>query len=1077
LRGLSLSGVNAGSPDNPGMQWATRFTTKRLAVLTALALVAADVARADSGDAGPTPGELEIGSAPASDDRTPWIPGATPGDLERGRLRLPAAAEVRLPAAAAGEWGEKTARRLAVFDFEETNDVGVKLGRGVPLPPGWYAVGRPPQSSDANFGRLALHADLTGRTGFPPYNPVRYSDLGAGRLSKRSQPDANDPAGYALHLGLQGGSSAAFVQVGRLPVVPGTRYRVTAAVRTAGLTHAGARVVAYFVDAQGNRLAESVRQTPRLRTGGAWREVSLVLNGEAPRAAYLGLQVELVQPVADGLDPLGEHQVVRTDVSGDAWFDDLVVEQLPQVRVVSDSAVGVVRSDDPPGWSVSVRDLRGERLVARLSLYDARARRVAFDERPLDWGAAAEWRWVPPLTAHGYYRAVLRVVDASSPASPGPAVAQDSHTVLWLPPAEPLAGGAGGDDRAEDDLSRFALLAEGATPAVLNHLPDLLSRLGLRTAVVSALARDTAGVAVHERVAAVQRYLDRAESAGLRTELSLHPLPDELHAGNGPGATAAAVLGGPVDRWFGYVQPVVAQDGVRVAAWHPAGAATGHAVEPTPATAAVLAELTQRLRHWTPVLRLVLPGSLTGPRPAPGDGPAAERMAVWPAGLTPAAVAELVSADPAGVDVASERGARRRWMLRLPPAELLGQTERVAEATLRVVAAWEQGATAVALDHPWTTGPDGDASRLTPDPVAAAVAQTARRLAGYRGAGRLPLSGGLRAVIFRPVNPENAAGLKRRGATPLSGSPSAGETGVLVAWNEQAAPERSFLEVAWGPGVRALDVWGNDAAVSDATDAKPGEAQALFPDPPAAADPADPAEMRRVRVPLGDTPVFITGVDARMMSFRAGFGIDEPLLPARQTPHARTLTLSNPWPVTISGSLTVTGPAGWEAAPRQMNFTISAGETASFPVTLRFPVNALAGPDLLRVRARFTARGRHDVALSVPVELGLPGLGFEPQLMVERSKSENGGLQAVVSCVVTNRGDAPASLSVFASLPGHPRQERLIPRLGPGEAVRRRFIFQHAAAALRNHGVSVGLRETGGAGVLNMRVGTSISDF
>lgn len=1053
------------------MQWATRSGTKRLAVLTALALVAAGVARADSGDAGPTPDAIEIGSAPASDGRTPWIPGAASGDLESGRLRLPAAAEVRLPAAAAGEWGEKAARRLAVFDFEETNDVGVKLGRGVPLPPGWYAVGRPPQSSDANFGRLALHADLTGRTGFPPYNPVGYSKLGAGRLSSGPEPGSNDPAGYALHLGLQGGSSAAFVQVGRLPVVPGTRYRVTAAVRTAGLTHAGARVVAYFVDAQGNRLGESVRQTPRLRTGGAWREVSLVLDGDAPRAAYLGLQVELVQPVADGLNPLGEHQVVRTDVAGDAWFDDLEVEQLPQVRVVSDSAVGVVRSAAAPGWSVSVRDLRGERLVARLSLYDARARRVAFDERPLDWGAAAEWRWEPPLPAYGHYRAVLRILDASAASAAAsssvagdgvPAVAQDTHAVLWLPPAEPLAGGAGGDDRAADDLNRFALLAEGVGPAVLNHLPDLLSRLGLRTAVISALARDTAGVAVHERVDAVERYLDRAESAGLRTELSLHPLPDELHAGVGPGATAAAVLGGPVDRWFGYVQPVVARDGVRVAAWHPAGAATGYAAEAIPATAAALAELTERLRHWTPALRLVLPGALTGARPAPGDGPVPERLAVWPAGLTPAAVGELVSADPAGVDAASERGARRRWLLRLPPAELLGQRERVAEATLRVVAAWEQEATAVALDRPWTTGPGGDASRLMPDPVAGAVAQTARRLAGFRAAGRLPLPGGLRAAIFRPVNPENAAAPTGRGGTPPSGSSSAGETGVLVAWNEQAPPERSFIEVAWGPGVRAVDVWGNAAAVSDVGGAEAG-GEGVAP--------------RRVRVPLGDAPVFITGVDARMMSFRAGFAIDEPLLPARQTPHARTLTLSNPWPVTISGSLTVTGPVGWEAVPRQMNFTIPAGETAAFPVILRFPVSALAGSDLLRVRARFTARGRHDVTLSAPVELGLPGLDFEPQLMVERSAGANGGLRAVVSCVVTNRGDTPASLGVFAALPGHPRQERLVPRLGPGEAVRRRFVFDDAAAALRDYEVSVGLRETSGAGLLNMRVGVSISDF
>ena len=87
------------------------------------------------------------------------------------------------------------------------------------------------------------------------------------------------------------------------------------------------------------------------------------------------------------------------------------------------------------------------------------------------------------------------------------------------------------------------------------------------------------------------------------------------------------------------------------------------------------------------------------------------------------------------------------------------------------------------------------------------------------------------------------------------------------------------------------------------------------------------------------------------------------------------------------------------------------------------------------------------------------------------------GLRAVVSCLISNRGETPASLGVFATLPGHPRQERLISRLGPGETVRRRFVFDDAATALTQFDVSVGLRETGGPGLLNVRVGVGSPKF
>ncbi|MEE9405013.1 MAG: NEW3 domain-containing protein [Algisphaera sp.] len=977
----------------------------------------------------------EIGARPLDTDFTPWIPGAKTLDIRDGKATLPAAQETPV---AANTKNLQAARRLALFDFEEINDMGVKLGRGLALPPGWYATGRPPQSRDPNFERLPLHTNLTQRPGFPSYCAVGYSKRGAGA----------DSEGYALHLGLQGGNSGAFVQVGRLPVVPGTRYRISAAVRTADLTHAGARVAVYFVDPHGRRLGESVQQTQRLQTGGAWQTVELILNGNFERAAYLGLEVELVQPVADPLHPLGDRQVVLSDIKGDAWFDNLSIEQLPLVQVTSDNAVGVVRAAKSPGWNMAVRDLRGERLIARLTLYDARSRVIDEQQRPLDWGATTTWKWAPPLPQFGFYRVQLHVEDL---ARPGDVVASDEHTVVWLPPLEPLAGGVYGTH----DLGRFALIAESAGSHTLNQLPELLDTLGLQTAVISAFARDTVRGALIDRVDTVARYFDEAAARGLWTELSLYPLPAELEPDEKPEATLQAMLYGPSDKWFEYLQPVVAQKGTDIRAWHLGGAMAKLTNRPAAQQAAM--DVYEILRHWTPEPQLVLPGSLTDPMALLGDAKKAEppadvltgpgktamrlaTQAVWSVGLTPQAISEnrLKNETPtAKGSRRDEPGAQRRWLLKLPDAATLGQPERAADVALRVIHAWERGATAVALESPWRVDSHGVGTRVFLDPVAGVMAQTARRLAGLRAMGRLPLHHGLEAMVFGPVQEQE----------------DQDATGLLVAWNRSAPGSESHLDIVLTDSVGAFDVWGNPLPLSDVKD-------------------DNDEGVRRVRIMLSDAPVFITGVNAQMLAFRSGFRVNEPLIPSYQTPHDRVMTLHNPWPVTLSGSLSVTGPPGWEAVPRDFDFSLPAGKSQHFPVSLSFPVSALAGPKMLSARLRFTAEdGRHDVTLSTPIELGLPGVGFEPQLSLRRDAQ--GMLQAQVTCVVVNQGDAPISLGVFASLPGHARQERLISRLAPGQAVQRRFTFHNAELALQSHDISVGLRETQGAGLLNMRVGVA----
>ena len=196
---------------------------------------------------------------------------------------------VGLSVSAAGQYSSVTPKRLLErYDFEDINDQGVKLGRGLDLPPSWYPVGRPPDSRDPNFDRLPLHDRLSRKPGYQLHNEVGYSPIGQGAQSD-----------YSLHLAIDGGNAGAYLEIGALPSVPGSDYLVSARVRTQKLEHAGARLLAYFIDPTGKRIETSVRATPRIRTDGQWTDIDLTLPGEFPKVAYIGIEVELVQPVSD----------------------------------------------------------------------------------------------------------------------------------------------------------------------------------------------------------------------------------------------------------------------------------------------------------------------------------------------------------------------------------------------------------------------------------------------------------------------------------------------------------------------------------------------------------------------------------------------------------------------------------------------------------------------------------------------------------------------------------------------------------------------------------------------------------
>ncbi|MEM1108405.1 MAG: hypothetical protein AAGH99_06910 [Planctomycetota bacterium] len=947
-------------------------------------------------------------------------------------------------------------RLVEKFDFEDMNDQGVKLGRGLALPPGWYATGRPPQSSDPNFNRLPMHDRLSRRPGFPMHNTVRYSALGASYSED-----------YSLHLAIDGGSAGAYLQIGALPAVPGSDYLVSAKVKTADLEHAAARMRTYFVDAAGKRLETSARQSPRIRTEGEWSEVELIIPGEYREAAYVGIELELIQPTSDPRNILGNQQIVLNDVVGHAWFDDIGVWQLPHVQVSTGSPVNVTRSNGGPFWDIAVRDLVGGKLTARVTVYDHNLKQVLQDRRPMGWGAPSKWRWTPKLPGYGWYLTELAVVegqrtvrnrggsadgrsltiggmsedlsiespdDDATPRANAPTevesdrvIARTYNAVLWLPPG---SGGVGAD------AERFAIVAEGMSQRQLALLPELANVAGIGTVILSAWSPETSLAGFDLRLNTLKETIGPLKNGGRRVELSFTPVPEELiHTRGVNTPLPAAVFAAPSELWMPYVQPILTHHGQRINTWQ-----LGTAQQPAAAYLPELGDAARRVyeefRHWTPAPVLALPWRVD--QPARNDLPDQHvgYAVQWPAGVTPDRLVDHIQQQ--GEQGWASPTTSRRLHIKPAPADAVPHAARISDLALRMVHAWEQDQTGVAIPDLWARGLERRES-LLPDPLLGVAANVASRLSGYEAIGRLNLGEERVGIIFeRKTLSENDAD-----ALPNA---RVGE-GMLVAWNVKAPSGRDRLAIFLGDRPKAYDVWGN----SDSLEINEDGEHVL---------------------PLSDTPVFVTGINAKLAMFRSSFAVNEPFITSTQIPHLRTIRLTNPWPVTISGNFTITGPEGWTIRPRRHVFSIGPGRTLELPLALRFPISEVAGGKKLRAEMEFTADRKYEVEFATPMELGLEGVRFEASLALEQGAAP-GTVNAAVTTIITNTGNEPISLNVFAKLQGHARKERLIPRLDPGQAVIRQFRFNNAAPALAQSDIRLGVRETNGPAVLNQTVGVN----
>ena len=889
---------------------------------------------------------------------------------------------------AVAQWQSQSGRRLAMFDFEDKDDAGQPIGLSYPMPVSWYALGREPLEDDPNFLEQSRHRDFMEIRGFPSYTEVGFSG------------DHAASGDYSLHLGLDGGNAGAYLRTGVLPAVPESTYAVHARLRTEALDRAAAVLSASYVNAEGEVVQSTVVRSEPITTGGRWSRVSIQLAPAPADAAWIGIEVSVLQrrmqeQMGITSEVRGSSGVTLEQIRGGAWFDDISVWQLPHIDVTTQHPTQVIRAPERPEVSIQVRDLTGQRLTAELAVYDEHRRRVASTRRQIGGGSPTRWRWTPDLPGLGWYMLDLRILENAKDTP----IARKVSSMLWTPAA---AGSPGAMMRP------YAVLAEDLSPPYMDMLPDLLDRVGIRSVTLPAWQEDP-GRSVAEQQSELADVLKKLTASAVEPTLSFSRSPQPIAAQLGVERVhSLAELLSNDAVWERFVVPILARQGQQVRSWQVAS--HGIAGQGNISHAEARAILDQ-LSYYAPSPIAVMPVSVY--EPPPDDLTGRFRFLVnVPAG---------VQADRLSEQLADwqRRGDQTQALLRIEPADRLTQSRRITDLVLRMLDLRKAEIDGAAIASPYAKSLDREA-RLLPDPLLGAFAGAARRLAGREVLGRLPMPEGLEAVIL---------------------ADSDGRNGSLMVWNRSAPEHERRMEVYLGPRPVLMDVWGNAAEL--------------------------PLVEGRHPLRVHNIPRFVENIDLELARFRAAFTIDQPLIVSEQTEHRRLLTLVNPWPRTISGSLRFTGPEGWDVQPIRHSFSIPAGGRVRLPVVMTFPLHEVAGNKTLTAEVDFVADRRYRVQLWTPLELGLPDVEFDASLTFESAGD------AVVTCLITNTGDAPRSLYVFANLFDHPRQERVVARIEPGESVIRRFRFEAARDELLDYPLRTGIRETNGPAILNKRLDLS----
>lgn len=840
------------------------------------------------------------------------------------------------------------------------------------------------------------------RPGFPAWNTAEF-DSSAAYSGSRS-----------VQLTTKGGSVSLRLQAGVIPVFPGTEHLVSARVQTRGLTHARAVVTARYLDKSNVPILGSESRSELISTlPGEWRLAIAPLAAGFKGAAYVQIDLEILQPERMGHAELDAHQVWAQDFAGAAWFDQVAVVQLPEVSIKTQSPLNIIQSPEKPRISVAVRDLTGEQITGHFTLQDAAGAVVDSALQPNAGGSSA-WDWEPKVARFGWYRATLEL------RSEQRRVGATYIDLLWLPPPIRPAH--------SQDSGRFSTILTELPADQRMRLPELIDAAGSGVVTIPIWSAETTSKSLEELTTGLIPVVERLGSADRRITFSLPRIPDALafQLRLDP-MKPLALFAAHEKEWGPFLVPLLDRYGQGVQHWQIGEASAGaRPLDPSPSDIAAASSLLSRLVPG-PVIELPWSADLGSAKYAKAP---VEVLAVLPHEASDVGIPDL-SATWASFKVPTV-------VLDTLPQPAYSRLDTCIDLVKKATQLWASSELPprLALVQPWDW-PTG--LHLTPMPRAqfAAWHNLIDRLRDRRYAGRLTPAPGITCIILGP-----APGTTRSGALAIwvESPPQPGELGTVD------------LYLGDNP-VDLVDVFGNRRSLGPTAWTQPGNGDKKLSKPPTAH-----------RIPVSDQPIFVENVDVDLAQFAAGFRLDPPFAASSKNEHEIAMVLVNPWKSRIEGTATVLEPGGlstdpslrdrsWRITPRSLPFSIGPGEAVRLPMLVAFSGVEEAGPKDFLVEVELS--GTKDYAplrVHTPLEIGIAD--FQLDLVYQIS-----GPDVKVEAQITNRGKAISTYEVNGFAEGFARVKASVSDLPPGATATRMLAFPGGAQKLKGQKVSVNLQD------------------